>query len=66
VGSMVGASKDEVSRFQQTLGDWRPDGAMLLPEGYGADWSGLLREGTSRLQSVLTPEQMAKLARYQR
>src|SRR4029453_493312 len=38
LGSMIGASKEEMTRFQQTLGDWRPNGAMLLPEGYGASW----------------------------
>jgi hypothetical protein len=66
LGSMVGASKDEMTRFQQTLGDWRPDSAMLLPEGHGADWPGMMKEGTSRLQSLLTPEQMARLAQYLR
>lgn len=64
LGSMVGASKDDVLRIQQTLGDFRPDGAMLLPEGHGADWAGMIKEGAGRLQSVLTPEQMAKLSRY--
>ena len=66
LGSMVGASRDEMTRFQQTLGDWRADGAMLLPEAYGADWPGLMKEGTSRLQPLLSPEQMAKLNRFQR
>jgi hypothetical protein len=67
LGSMAGvSSKEDLLRFQQTLGDWRPDGAMLLPEAYGADWSNLMKEGTSRIQSLLTPEQMARLARYQR
>jgi hypothetical protein len=66
LGSMVGASRDDMTRFQQALGDWRPDGAMLLPEGYGADWAGLMKEGSSRLQPLLTPDQVAKLSRYQR
>jgi hypothetical protein len=66
LGSMVGASKDEMTRFQQTLGDWRPDNSMLLPEGHGADWPGMMKEGTSRLQSLLTPEQMSKLNQSQR
>lgn len=67
LGSMAGvSSKEDLLRFQQTLGDWRPDGAMLLPEAYGADWPNLMKEGTSRIQSLLTPEQMARLARYQR
>jgi len=66
LGSMIGASKDEMTRFQQTLGDFRPDNSMLLPEGHGADWPGMMKEGTSRLQPLLTPEQMAKLNRFQR
>jgi hypothetical protein len=66
LGSMIGASKDEMTRFQQTLGDWRPDNTMLLAEGHGADWPGMMKEGTSRLQPLLTPEQMAKLTRFQR
>lgn len=66
LGSMIGASKEEMTRYQQTLGDWRPDGAMLLPEGHGADWPGMMKEGTSRLQPLLTPDQMAKLVRFQR
>jgi len=66
LGSMIGASRDDMTRYQQALGDWRPDGGMLLPEGYGADWQGLMKEGSSRLQPLLTPEQLAKLSRYQR
>jgi hypothetical protein len=66
LGSMVGASKDDMTRFQQTLGDWRPDNNMLLPEGHGADWPAMMKDGTGRLQSVLTPEQVSKLARFQR
>jgi len=66
LGSMIGASSDDMTRYQQTLGDWRPDGAMLLPEGHGADWPGMMKEGTSRLQPLLTPEQMAKPTRFQR
>jgi len=66
LGSMIGANKDEILRYQQTLGDWRPDGGMLLPEGHGADWTGLMKEGTNRLQSVLTPDQLSKLKSFQR
>jgi hypothetical protein len=66
LGSMIGASKDEMTRFQQTLGDFRPDNTMLLAEGHGADWPGMMKEGTSRLQPLLTAEQMAKLTRFQR
>jgi hypothetical protein len=64
IGSMVGASRDEMIRFQQVLGDYRVPSAMLLPEGYGADWPGMLREGGSRLQPVLSSDQMAKLGRF--
>jgi hypothetical protein len=64
LGSMLGASKEEQTRFQQTLGDYRPANAMLLPEGYGADWPGMMREGASRLQQLLTPDQMTKLSRF--
>ena len=66
LGSMIGASKDEMTRFQQTLGDWRPDNSMLLAEGHGADWPGMMKEGSSRLQSQLTPDQAAKLAKFAR
>jgi exonuclease VII large subunit len=64
IGSMVGASKEDQTRFQQTLGDYRPANAMLLPEGYGADWPGMMREGSNRLQPVLSSDQMAKLNRF--
>jgi hypothetical protein len=66
LGSMVGASKEEQTRFQQTLGDWRAPNSMLLPEGHGADWPGMMKEGSSRIQPLLTPEQQSKLARIQR
>jgi hypothetical protein len=64
IGSMVGASKDETLRFQQVLGDYRVPSTMLLPEGYGADWPGMLREGSARLQSVFSSDQVAKLGRF--
>jgi len=64
IGSMVGAPKEDQARFQQALGDFRPANAMLLPEGYGADWAGMMREGSSRLQPVLSADQMAKLNRF--
>ena len=64
IGGMVGASKEDQTRFQQTLGDYRPSNAMLLPEGYGADWPGMMREGSSRLQQVLSSDQMAKLNKF--
>ncbi|HVR87875.1 MAG TPA: hypothetical protein VMU54_26390 [Planctomycetota bacterium] len=64
IGSMIGASRDEMTRFQQVLGDYRVPSAMLLPEGYGSDWPGMLREGASRLQPVLSSDQMAKLGRF--
>jgi len=58
------ASKDEQTKFQQTLGDYRAPNTMLLPEGYGADWPGLMREGSSRLQPLLSADQTAKLSRF--
>jgi len=64
IGSMVGASADDATRFQQLLGDFRVPNAMLLPEGYGADWPGMLRDGAGRLQPVLSSDQMAKLSRF--
>jgi hypothetical protein len=64
IGGMVGASKDDQTRFQQTMGDYRAPNAMLLPEGYGADWPGLMREGAARLQPLLSADQMSKLGRF--
>jgi hypothetical protein len=64
IGTMVGASKEDQTRYQQTLGDFRPANAMLLPEGYGADWPGMMREASSRLQPLLSQDQTAKLNRY--
>lgn len=64
LAGMAGAPKEDHARFQQTLGAWRAPESMLLPEGHGADWPGMMREGTTRLQSVLSPEQMTKLNRY--
>ncbi len=61
LGSMVGASKEDMTKFQQTLGTWQAPGAMLLPEGHGADWPGLMKEGSARLQPLLTSDQMARL-----
>jgi hypothetical protein len=64
IGGMIGASRDETIRFQQVLADFRVPSSMLLPEGYGADWPGMLREGASRLQPLLSSDQMAKLSRF--
>ena len=61
LGSMIGASKEDQTRFQQTLGGWQAPSAMLLPEGHGADWPGLMREGATRLQPMLTSDQSARL-----
>ena len=66
IGSMIGASKEDQLRIQQTLGDYRSPGAMLLPEAYGADWPGQLKEASAQLQSVLSPDQMTKLERFVR
>lgn len=64
IGGMIGASKEDSLRFQQVLGDYRAPNVMLLPEGHGADWPGMMREGSSRLQPVLSSDQMAKLSRF--
>jgi hypothetical protein len=64
IGGMVGATRDESVRFQQLLGDYAPPASMLLPEAYGADWPGMVREGSNRLQSVLSPDQLTKLNRF--
>jgi hypothetical protein len=63
IGGMIGASREEQSRFQQMLGDYRAPNSMLLPEGYGADWPGMLKEASGRLRPALTPELSAKLDR---
>ena len=62
IGSYVGASKDDQTRFQQTLGEFRATTTMLLPEGYGADGIGMMREGIGRLQSVLSQDQQTRLS----
>jgi hypothetical protein len=64
IASMAGAPKEDHSRFQQTLGTWRAPESLLLPEAHGADWPGMMREGTARLQSLLSADQMARLSRY--
>jgi hypothetical protein len=64
IGSMVGASKEEQTRYQQTLGDYRAPNAMLLPEGYGADWPGMMRDASGRLRPLLSADQIAKLDRF--
>jgi hypothetical protein len=64
IAGMVGAPKEDYTRFQQTLGDWRAPNQMLLPEGHGADWPSLLKEGTGRLQPMLSSDQLARLNRY--
>jgi len=64
IGSMVGATKEEITRYQQVLGDYRAPNAMLLPEAHGADWTGMMREGASRLGTVLSTDQVAKLNRF--
>ena len=66
LAAMAGAPKEDHLRFQQTLGTWSPETTMLLPEGHGADWPGMMKEGISRLQPLLTAEQLAKLSRFQR
>jgi hypothetical protein len=61
IGGMIGASRDDQTRFQQMLGDYRPPNSMLLPEGYGADWQGLMKDASGRLRPVLPADQTAKL-----
>jgi hypothetical protein len=63
IGGMIGASREEQTRFQQMLGDYRAPNSMLLPEGYGADWPGMLKEASGRLRPVLSAEMSAKLDR---
>jgi hypothetical protein len=64
LGGLVGASKDEQSRIQQSLGDIGFPQNMLLPEAYGADWNGLMREATSRVRPILTADQMTRLDKF--
>lgn len=64
IAGMIGAPKEDYPRYQQALGDYRAPNTMLLPEGYGADWNGLMREGSSRLQPMLSADQLAKLNRF--
>lgn len=64
IASMAGAPKEDHVRLQQTLGDWRGPGSLLLPEAHGADWNGLMKEAMVRLQPLLSADQMAKLGRY--
>ncbi len=61
LGSMAGAGKEEQTRLQQSLGDFRAPADMLLPEAHGADWNGLLHDALGRVKSSLTPEQTARL-----
>lgn len=61
IGGMIGASKDDQTRFQQTLGDYRAPNTMLMSEAYGADWTGLMREASGLLRPVLSADQSAKL-----
>jgi hypothetical protein len=63
LGSMVGASRDEQTRFQQTLGELPVSNAMLLPEGYGADWQGMMKAASGQLKPMLSTDQQAKLDR---
>ena len=64
IGGMIGASREEQTRFQQMLGDYRAPNSMLLPEGYGADWPGMLKEASGRLRPALSAELSAKLDRF--
>jgi hypothetical protein len=64
IGGMIGASREDQSRFQQMLGDYRAPNSMLLPEGYGADWPGMLKDASGRLRPALSPELSAKLDRF--
>jgi hypothetical protein len=61
LGSMAGAGKEEQTRLQQSLGDFRAPADMLLPEAHGADWNGLMRDALGRAKPSLTPEQTARL-----
>lgn len=61
LGSMMGAPKDEQTRIQQSLGDYRAPTSMLLPEAHAADWNGLMRDALGHVKPSLTPEQTARL-----
>jgi hypothetical protein len=63
LGSILGASREEQIRFQQTLGNFPLSNSMLLPEPYGADWPGMMKEAAARLRSGLSADQTAKLDR---
>jgi hypothetical protein len=64
IGGMVGASKEDQSRFQLALGEFRPSNAMLLPEGYGADFPGLMKDAFARLTPMMSPEQISRLGKF--
>jgi len=63
LGSILGASREDQIRFQQTLGSFPLSNSMLLPEPYGADWPGMMKEAAARLRSGLSADQTAKLDR---
>ncbi len=64
LGMIVGASKEDQTRFQQSLGEFPAPNLMLLPEAYGADWYGQLREVTSQLKPMLSSDQLTRLVPY--
>ena len=64
IGSMIGASRDDLVRLQQSLGDLEFPQNMILPEAYGVDWSGMMREAAVRARPVLTADQTAKLDKF--
>jgi len=64
LGSMVGASRDEQTRMQQTLGELPIPSTMLLPEAYGADWPTMMKQASGLAQPLLSADQRAKLDRF--
>lgn len=64
LGTMVGASRDEQTRLQQTLGEFPIPSTMLLPEAYGAEWQAMMKQASGAVQPLLTGDQRAKLDRF--
>jgi hypothetical protein len=64
LGTMVGASRDEQTRLQQTLGELPVPNTMLLPEAYGADWTAMMKQASGLVQPLLSSDQRAKLDRF--
>jgi hypothetical protein len=64
LGSMVGASRDEQTRLQQSLGEFPVPSTMLLPEAYGAEWQTMMKQASGSVQPLLSVDQRTKLDRF--